>query len=94
MEDDTYVDDVQYGGNINGNLKKFKEEGNLILKKERFTPYKWLSYIKSLDERQDNCLIQEDEQPMQSNQQVHRTMKRKYVDYFGTKKPVKFKLTF
>ena len=40
MEDDTYVDDVQYGSNINGNLKKFKEEGNLILKKERFTPYK------------------------------------------------------
>ena len=34
----------------------------MVLEEERFTPHKWLNYIKSLEERQDNCFIQEDEQ--------------------------------
>ena len=47
--EDTYVDDIQYGGESAEELMKFKEEAIAIMKEGGFTMHKWHSSIASLE---------------------------------------------
>ena len=50
LQDDTYVDDVQYGDNSEAGLKKFKHEASTILQDAGFELHKWHSNIRMLED--------------------------------------------
>ena len=49
MNHDTYVDDVQGGGDDIGDVKQFKEESTMIMKEGGFELYKWNSNVPEVD---------------------------------------------
>ena len=58
LKEDTYVDDVQGGGDDIEDVRKFKEEATMLLKKGGFQLYKWHSNVKEFDaETNSNKLI-------------------------------------
>ena len=49
LKEDTYVDDVQGGGDTIEDVQSFKEEATTLLKEGGFQLYKWHSNIKEMD---------------------------------------------
>lgn len=62
--EDTYVDDVQSGGDSVGELEKFKEEATTIMKKGGFTLHKWHSDVAALESKSDQNVKDDQNQEM------------------------------
>ena len=72
---DTYVDDIQYGGDSEEDLRKFKKEATQIMEEGGFLLHKWHSDILLLESevqdeqvrektlQEDKQLVKEDEKP-------------------------------
>ena len=70
---DTYVDDIQYGGDSEEDLRKFKKEATHIMEEGGFLLHKWHSDIPLLesevqDEQVREKTLQEDKQLVKENE--------------------------
>ena len=53
LRNDTYVDDVQGGGDSIEDVERFKSEALTLLKSGGFNLYKWASNVQQYDEQKD-----------------------------------------
>ena len=61
LQDDTYVNNIQYGGNTETELQKFKEESIIIFKEGGFSLHIWHSNIQPLEkDESDECKLNKD----------------------------------
>ena len=57
LRNDTYVDDVQGGGDDIEDVKRFKREATTLLKTGGFHLYKWNSNVPEMDDQRDKTEI-------------------------------------
>eukprot|EP00795_Rhopilema_esculentum_P015333 gene15334-6554_t len=72
---DTYVDDIQYGGDSLEELVRFKEQATKIMKEGRFTLHKWHSNIASLESTAAEKGRQKEEDDIREQMNQHEELR-------------------
>ena len=84
--DDTYVDDLQRGGNSEEDVIKFKVESTEIMNEAGFELHKWHSNSPAVEST--NNANENETTYAKTLSGTHHPMKRRFWDYPGTRKPM------